>query len=71
MICKMPVGDQVKSLPLGPVETSETWYAVNRLGFNQCICYVWGEGVPVPKTVIFATRVMNNQAFWARPSWTR
>ena len=35
--------EQVCSLPVGPVETSMMWYAVNRLGFNCCVCRCWGR----------------------------
>lgn len=34
------------------------WYAVNRLGYNTCVCHCWGVGLDVPVEYLFVTRVM-------------
>ena len=37
---------EVKSLPIGPTETSQMWYAPNRLVYNCLGLFVWGHGQP-------------------------
>ena len=50
---------EIKSLPIGPYETSQMWYAPNRLGYNTLGMFSWGHGQGQSgKRWLLLTRVM-------------
>ena len=52
---------ECKTLPLGPVRTTSSWHAGERLGFSTFGAFVWGRGMP-PTWVFLYSRVLEKSS---------
>ena len=55
------------TLPLGPQETQQSWYASSRLGIYVCTLVCWGAGLAVssPRTHFFCSRIKEKGAAYS------
>ena len=44
------------TLPRGPIESQQSWYAGARLGVYICTCIIWGHGLPEPEVIYWVSR---------------
>jgi len=49
---------EIGTLPRGPAETIETWYAGSRLAYAVCSVKLWGRNYEMPHWLTYCSRVL-------------